>query len=234
MVARTRPRRNMKKIWEGGVGAIKFQEKIIFIFLYQCPFEEMKNFMIEGIKTREAESKIKIYKKLTIEEVEQYEIINLFSIENSNTNIKFIDEKTLRWITYSFIQYFKPKYNEKGINKEYNITPNEISKGEQAVESWLIEHKIKYIKEFSYPDLKGDKNLLRFDFKIEQKDVVIEFQGEQHFRPVQDFGGEENFIKQIKYDNLKREYCGKNMIKLIEIPYNYKNLDFYLNSLLYI
>ena len=51
---------------------------------------------------------------------------------------------------------------------------------------------------------------------------------------MQDFGGEENFIKQIKYDNLKREYCGKNMIKLIEIPYNYKNLDFYLNSLLYI
>lgn len=49
--------------------------------------------------------------------------------------------------------------------------------------------------------------------------VLIEYQGEQHFKPIEHFGGEEQFKVQQEHDNLKREYAYNNGIHLIEIPY---------------
>ena len=48
---------------------------------------------------------------------------------------------------------------------------------------------------------------------------LIEYQGQQHYNSLEIFGGEEQFQKQKKYDIKKQEYCKKNNIKLIEIPY---------------
>ena len=62
-----------------------------------------------------------------------------------------------------------------------------------------------------------------FDFVIldesNQITICIEFDGEQHFHPVEYFGGEEAFIKQQERDNRKNEWCKENNIKLIRIPY---------------
>lgn len=106
---------------------------------------------------------------------------------------------------------------------------NNESSGEKAVRLWLIEHNIPYEKEYSFKDLRGVGNgYLRFDFKIKDKPIFIEFQGEEHYRPIDFFGGEEGFTIRKIHDNLKKIYCDKNNFKLIEIPYNYKNLDDYL------
>lgn len=97
-----------------------------------------------------------------------------------------------------------------------------ISKGEYLLEKLLKENNINYQKQYSFKDLK-EKRVLRFDFAIFNNDnklkCLIEYQGEQHFKIVEYFGGEENFIKQQKYDEEKRKYCERNNIKLIEIPY---------------
>lgn len=56
--------------------------------------------------------------------------------------------------------------------------------------------------------------------------AVIECQGQQHFYPIDIFGGEKRFKKQQEYDNKKKEYCKDNNILLIEIPYSdYSKID---------
>ena len=64
---------------------------------------------------------------------------------------------------------------------------------------------------------------LRFDFYLPEKDIFIEFDGEQHFKPSM-FGGkesgEEKLQRTVINDKIKNEYCEKNKIKLIRIKYD--------------
>ncbi|MCI1958404.1 MAG: hypothetical protein LKJ25_02120 [Clostridia bacterium] len=50
--------------------------------------------------------------------------------------------------------------------------------------------------------------------------IGIEYQGVQHFKSVEFFGGEEGFVHRQKLDKLKKEKCIKNNVKLIEWYYN--------------
>ena len=70
-----------------------------------------------------------------------------------------------------------------------------------------------------------DKRPLSFDFYVPQYNTCIEYQGVQHYKPVERFGGEEQFMIQQKHDMIKKEYCVKNDINLIEIPYWYNTDD---------
>ena len=74
------------------------------------------------------------------------------------------------------------------------------------------------------------KNYLRWDFIIEinKEKSFIEFDGKQHFEPV-NFGGmcDEkaliSFNKTTLRDKLKNEFCEDNNLKLLRIPYYEKN-----------
>lgn len=117
---------------------------------------------------------------------------------------------------------------------EYQVTPAKFiyggkrcpkcnySKGEKHLEEFLIEHGINFIPQYKIKECRI-KNALPFDFAIfndENKLIcLIEYQGEQHFRAREFFGGEEGFQYQLKRDETKREFCNKNNIPLIEIPY---------------
>ena len=94
------------------------------------------------------------------------------------------------------------------------------------LEDLFKKMKISYKKEYYFKDLKGMTRPLRFDFAVFNKKqlvCLIEYQGEQHYYPVDFFGGEEYFKIQQDYDNKKRKYCEENNILLIEIPYYDKN-----------
>lgn len=110
-----------------------------------------------------------------------------------------------------------------------------FSSGEKIIKLYLEKKKIKFETEYSFSDLIGDRNKLRFDFCIFDKNnkikALIEFQGKQHYEPIEYFGGQERFKKQQLYDNKKREYCKKHGYTLIEIPYNYTNLNDYLTNI---
>lgn len=114
-----------------------------------------------------------------------------------------------------------------------------ISCGELKIKRILEDNNISFQTQIKIENLYGDKQLLSFDFGIygEDKELIcyIEYQGEQHFHPVEFFGGDEKFQKQTKYDSLKREYCLKNNIKLVEIPYvDYSKIDYnYLKERIY-
>ena len=88
-----------------------------------------------------------------------------------------------------------------------------------------------FFKEKIFDDLKGEKQYLRFDFYIPSKNLLIEYDGEQHFKPKEIFGGEKEFTKRKRYDKIKTEYAKKNGYKLIRIPfYDFDKIGEILNE----
>ena len=71
------------------------------------------------------------------------------------------------------------------------------------------------------PDfLKTQKGHMSYDIYLKEYDVAIEYQGQQHFKPIEYFGGREHFEAQKRRDILKKELSEKNGVKLIYINYN--------------
>jgi len=93
------------------------------------------------------------------------------------------------------------------------------SKGELRIARILDENNIKYKRQYRLDDCKNIKPL-PFDFYILDKNVLIEFDGEQHYKPVNFFGGVEGFKQRQKNDDIKTKYCKDNNIKLIRIKHS--------------
>lgn len=97
------------------------------------------------------------------------------------------------------------------------------STGEQKIKRFLQQNNINFTIEQSFENLLGDKKTkLRFDFYINNS-YLIEYDGIQHFKPVEYFGGEKQFQLQKHYDKIKNEYCKTHNIPLIRIPYWHYN-----------
>lgn len=104
---------------------------------------------------------------------------------------------------------------------------NHKSIGEQQIESILIKNNINFIRQYSFKDcISPRKGILLFDFAIFDKNnnlqYIIEYDGIQHFQPINYFGGEKNFNYQQECDNIKNEYCQNHNIPIIRIPYTKK------------
>lgn len=106
-----------------------------------------------------------------------------------------------------------------------------ISSFQWIVTKLLKENEVSYRVEVSFPDLygAGHVNHLRYDFGVYDEEgnikCLIECQGEQHYMPIEEFGGDSQFMWQRKNDELKREYAKKNGIPLYEIPYKDKKYE---------
>lgn len=90
--------------------------------------------------------------------------------------------------------------------------------GSMAIQNWLLKNNIPFQKEYSFNNLYGLKNgKLRFDFAIFDTNnnlkLLIEYQGEQHYRHRENFGVPE------EHDEFKRKYCQEHHIPLLEISY---------------
>jgi hypothetical protein len=92
------------------------------------------------------------------------------------------------------------------------------SNGEKTIRDYLNKHNINFIPQHKFDDCKRI-NLLPFDFYIPEYNTCIEYQGEQHYRPCKLFG-ENAFKLTTESDEIKRKYCNKNNITLVEIKYN--------------
>lgn len=167
------------------------------------------------------------------------------------TNDEFVEEVfKLVGIEYEFLEEFKGVDEKIDVihNKcghIYKVTPYKFiyndrrcpkcneSKGEKRIEQFLISKNIKYKQEYSFKDCKYVLPL-RFDFAVFNKNklsFLIEFDGKQHFRPCDYYGGEKSFKETKLRDSIKNEYCKKNNIKLIRIPYKqFDNIEKILSA----
>lgn len=95
------------------------------------------------------------------------------------------------------------------------------SKGEKRIEQLLLNNNIPFQKEKSFSScvFEDTKALARFDFYVNNS-YLIEFDGQQHFiYSNQGWNTQEKFIKTKQHDDYKTEWCKKNQIPLIRIPY---------------
>lgn len=88
---------------------------------------------------------------------------------------------------------------------------------ETDIENILKDKNIKYIDRKSHDWFLNKKtnHPLTLDFYLPEKKIAIECQGRQHFEPVTDFGGDEEFEKIKSRDTLKKELCKEHGVKLI-------------------
>lgn len=107
------------------------------------------------------------------------------------------------------------------------------SKGERKISNCLESNNINYKKEYRFDDCRSTY-ALPFDFAIFDKCnnliSLIEYDGEFHYelaRFSKDRNKMKNKLKQQQCnDNLKNEYCKKNNIPLLRIPYwDFNNIE---------
>lgn len=104
-----------------------------------------------------------------------------------------------------------------------------ISKGEKRIMSVLesvgLRKDIDYHKEKMFPELKSESGTaLRYDFYIPSRNLLVEYNGEQHYAPKKIFGGEKELRVRRHHDWLKRKYAKKHGLKLLIIPYTRFNM----------
>lgn len=130
----------------------------------------------------------------------------------------------------------KNKYNytiwlcQCSCGKQCEVTSRELLSGdtkscgclknsyrEFQIEQLLKQFGVQYQKEYTFKDLI-DKHPLRFDFAIFNKNkliALIEHQGKQHYNNSSSW----HTASLELHDNMKKEYCIKNNIRLYEILY---------------
>lgn len=165
------------------------------------------------------------------------EMYNKFIEEETNGEYSLISEYIndstkvlIRHNSCGFIYKIKPTY----FKQEGTICPKckrFNSKGEKAIINYLELYNISYEREYRFKELAH----YPFDFKINFQNQIylIEFQGEQHYKPKDFFGGENGFKLQQERDKIKKNFCQEHGYNLIEIPYyEINNIDKYLNFLI--
>lgn len=104
------------------------------------------------------------------------------------------------------------------------------------MEQYLIRNNYLYVKQYKIEECR-DIRPLPFDFAIFENDkliMLIELNGEQHYHPYTYCNENkeikiENLKNRQKKDKIKKEYCIKNNIPLLEIRYT----KFYKKELIF-
>ena len=163
------------------------------------------------------------------------EIINSLPNKEFFENIQKVSTHSADWLITRIcpkcgnkltktIHYFKYDFKLCDCEK-----PNDYL-GEARIADWLSKNNIRFERRYHFPGLKDQKSL-NYDFYLPDLKVLIEHQGEQHYKP-KNFGGissevaEKNFILQQRHDELKREFAKDNGFSLLEISYkDFENIE---------
>ncbi len=84
---------------------------------------------------------------------------------------------------------------------------------EEFIRNSLKNKNIIFFEQQTFDWLRH-KNKLYLDFYLPAYNAAIECQGAQHFKPVDLFGGEETFKKQIERDQIKYDLCKEHGISI--------------------
>jgi len=110
------------------------------------------------------------------------------------------------------------------------IIENEVRKnfGHYGVGNrWTSETILYQLLRENYPNYTLKRhyrpdflNGLELDIYIKEERIGIEYQGIQHYEPVEHWGGEQGLEERKKRDELKKELCKENEVKLIYFRYD--------------
>jgi very-short-patch-repair endonuclease len=133
------------------------------------------------------------------------------------SKVNYFDRNSKVIILYNGSEYLQsPDQHLRGCNPVGSIL---LSKGEEKIRNFLDKNCIKYKSEFKFEDCKFNGHL-PFDFYLEEYNLLIEYDGEHHFYPIDYFGGIDNYKKTLRNDEIKNLYANKNGINLLRIKYH--------------
>lgn len=100
-----------------------------------------------------------------------------------------------------------------------------LSHGESIVQDIMEQYHIKYESQYkiNIDNIINSSGYAYIDFYLPDYNIFIEYNGIQHYIPIEYFGGQLRFEQQNKRDQCVRDYCQINNIKLIEISYKLKD-----------
>lgn len=165
-----------------------------------------------------------------------------FSLKQTKSHEKFLEEvKEVHGDKYAVLDKYENCKKKVRVfctecNKEFRIKPTHLidghgcancssSRGEKKISRFLDLNEISYIQQKRFEECKIKKKL-PFDFYLPDYNLLIEYHGKQHYEPIDKFGGQEAYEMQMTRDNFKKEFCSKNDIKYLEIPYwNYAKIN---------
>lgn len=162
------------------------------------------------------------------------------NIGNRKTHNEFIAEVNEHLLgEYKVLSTYESAFKHVEVEhvvcgNKYSVTPDNLlrgrrcrciteSKGVVLIGKILQNMGMPFEKEYTFEDCRHIKKL-RFDFMVMDKDkpvIAIEYDGRQHFEPIDYYGGERFFSLTVMRDEIKNEYCKNNNIKIVRIPYTY-------------
>lgn len=98
------------------------------------------------------------------------------------------------------------------------------SKGEKFIAQELASLGVNFIQQYPTTPNIGERPQF-FDFYLPDYKIAIEYNGRQHYEPVEVFGGINGFKDTLDRDARKESYCFSQGIKLIKIPYTVSQKD---------
>ena len=96
------------------------------------------------------------------------------------------------------------------------ISIGSVWKAEATLAAYVIKYYPDAIQEYS-PDWLGQQ---RIDVYVPSINLAIEYQGQQHYEPIEFFGGAKSFHQTQERDKRKKSLCKKNGVKLYEWHYS--------------
>lgn len=96
---------------------------------------------------------------------------------------------------------------------------------------WVAESELFKLISDCFPEIRVQRHARppflspqHLDVYLPQFNIGIEFQGEQHFKPIEFFGGQEAFERNQERDEMKRILCQASGCLLIEVRKGYDGL----------
>ena len=175
------------------------------------------------------------FKNILTDLLDEYYTFNNISFKKSyDTSPKFIPNNALHYWTFSAYvksSYFPEKYidilkdPQKYISQCENMTEYVKTENKWKSEELVFEYtkklfnKHQVIYQHRPYFLRTQNGQMSYDVFVCGENIAIEYQGKQHFEPVEFFGGQKHFEEQRKRDELKRERSEQNDVILICINY---------------
>ena len=131
------------------------------------------------------------------------------------------------------MSYTKIKHKCLKCGNTWDDTPNNMldypicpkckgTKGETRISNFLDENNIIHECQKGFDDLKFVKSLF-YDFYLPEYNLLIEYDGEFHYRPI---FSEKSFNTEKQRDDLKNKYALEHGIDLLRIPYwDFDNIE---------
>ena len=137
---------------------------------------------------------------------------------------KYNKSKILIWCGNDDHAYWETRFDSFYYDK-YRCPQCNETKGEKSISDVLNKYNINFKSQYKFNNCKS-KRELPFDFYIPNLNIVIEYDGIQHYEIIKYFSGLDGFITTKIHDVIKTKYCEDNNIKLIRIPYwEYDNIE---------